>query len=714
MKQVMQDMRKGATNLMDVPPPQLSKGQVLVATKASLISAGTEKMLMDFANKSLAGKAKERPDLVKKVIEKVQRDGLGSTIKAVFSQLDAPLPLGYSAAGEVLEVAPDLAGTYSVGDRVIIAGAGIANHAEVNAVPKNLVAKLPDNVSYEEGCYATLCSIAMHGFRNAETALGESVLVMGLGLVGQLTAQFASASGCRVMAMDFDDDRIKIATKNGTELGCNLATDDADSMVETFTNGKGFDNIIICAATNSNEPIENAAKWARDRASVVMTGMVGTKIPYADYMKKEIRFVISRSYGPGRYDTNYEEKGQEYPIGYVRWTERDNLEEAGRLMSTGSLNVKDLTTHTFDINDADNAYDVVTGKTDEKACLGVVLKYPATIQERMKPSITIKPTEIITGEVGLATIGAGAFTRSILLPALKSINGLNFTGVVTRGGASARAVGEKFGFNFATADKDEVWKDKNTNAVLVATLHNTHAELCAKALEAGKHVFVEKPLALTFEEYEKVKKAYDNSGKILMVGFNRRFAPFSQAMIEHFNAIKAPRQVTVRVNAGKLPADNWQLDETIGGGRLLGEGCHFIDLGIYFAGSKPTTIYNCAGEGQDVYNIVMHCEDGSTVNVIYTSDGDSAFSKERIEIFSGGSVGVIDNFKEAFITANGKRKKFSTTTQDKGHKNELVAFVRAIKGEEPLSILTCEDSFESSRITLLAKQSMEENKVIKL
>jgi predicted dehydrogenase/threonine dehydrogenase-like Zn-dependent dehydrogenase len=711
MKQIMQDMRHGNTNLLDVPPPQLSKGQVLVATKASLISAGTEKMLMDFAQKSLAGKAKERPDLVKKVIEKVQRDGVAATIRAVFSQLDAPLPLGYSAAGEVLEVADDIAHLYSVGDRVVIAGAGIANHAEVNAVPKNLVAHLPENVTYEEGCYATLCAIAMHGFRNAETALGESILVMGLGLVGQLTAQFATAAGCRVMGMDFDAERIKTAIENGAEAGCNLSSDDADSLVSNFTGGKGFDNIIICAATDSNAPIQNAAKWARDKASVVMTGKVGTEIPYAEYMKKEIRFVISRSYGPGRYDPNYEEKGQDYPIGYVRWTERDNLEEAARLMASGDLDVKALTTHTFDIDKVQDAYDLVTGK---ESCLGVVLKYPSKTEDRMKSSVKVRPIEVLTGDVGLASIGAGNFSRAILLPALKNIKGVNLTGVATRSGASARAVADKFGFGYASSDIEEILKDKKTNTVLVATLHNTHAELVQKALEADKHVFVEKPLALTMEEYDNVRAAYEKSGKLLMVGFNRRFAPFVQEMQKHFSGIKSPRQVTIRVNAGAAGADNWQNDPAVGGGRLLGEGCHFIDLGIYLSGSKPVDVYACQGTGESVYNVLMRCEDGSTVNVLYTSDGDTAFSKEQIEIFSGGSIGVIDNFKEAFITTNGKRKKFSSSSQDKGHKSELTAFVKAIKGEEPLSILTSEDSFESSRITLLAKQSIEENKLIKL
>ena len=346
--------------------------------------------------------------------------------------------------------------------------------------------------------------------------------------------------------------------------------------------------------------------------------------------------------------------------------------------------------------------------------LHVLPNYPSTTEERMKSSVSIRPTEVITGEVGLASIGAGGFTRSILLPGFKKISGLNFTGVVTRSGASAKAVGEKFGFNFASADMEEVWKDSNTNAVLVATLHNTHAEIVQKALAAGKHVFVEKPLALTMEEYDKVRNEYDNSGKILMVGFNRRFAPLVQAMQTHFGTIKAPRQVTIRVNAGHLGEGNWQNDPAVGGGRLLGEGCHFIDLGIYLSGSKPVDVYTCQGTGQDVYNVVMRCEDGSTINVLYTSDGDSAFSKEQIEIFSGGSIGVIDNYKDAFVTTNGKRKKFSTSTQDKGHNNELVAFVRAVKGEEPLSILTCEDSFESSRITLLAKESMEQSKVIKL
>lgn len=710
MKQVMQNMRSGDTNLLDVPPPQLGRGQVLVATKASLISAGTEKMLMDFAQKSLAGKAKERPDLVKKVMEKVQRDGISATVRAVFAQLDAPLPLGYSAAGEVLEVSDDLTNLYKPGDRVLMAGAGIANHAEVNAVPKNLVAKLPDNVSYEEGCYATLCAIAMQGFRNAKTSLGESVLVMGLGLVGQLTCQFAAASGCRVMGMDFDAERIKMAVATGAEAGCNLAKDDANSMVKAFTHGKGFDNIIICAATDSNEPIENAAEWARDKANVVMTGMVGTKIPYAAFMKKELNFVISRSYGPGRYDPNYEEKGQEYPIGYVRWTERDNLEEAARLMASGDLDVKALTSHSFEIDKVKEAYDLVTsGK-----CLGVVLTYPSTTEERMQPSVKVRPVDVVTGDVGLASIGAGSFSRAILLPALKNMKGVKFTGVVTRSGASARAVAEKFGFGYASSDMEEIWKDKNTNTVLVATLHNTHAELVEKSLKAGKHVFVEKPLALTMEEYEAVRKAYEKSGKLLMVGFNRRFAPQVQKIVKHFESIKAPRQVTIRVNAGSVGADNWQNDPEVGGGRLLGEACHFIDLGIYLSGSKPVDVYGVQGAGESVYNVMMRCEDGSTIQVMYSSDGDSAYSKEQLEVFSGGSIAVLDNYREAFITTNGKRKNISAKSQNKGHKAELEAFTRAVRGEKALDILTCEDSFESSRITLLAKESMETGKAIKL
>ena len=716
MKQIVQNMRSGDMSLLNVPTPQVGRGEVMVATKASLISAGTERMLIDFANKSLVSKAQERPDLVKKVIDKVQRDGLVATTKAVFSQLEEPLPLGYSAAGEVVAVGQGMEDHYKIGDRVSIAGAGIANHAELNVVPKNLIASVPENVSYEEASFATLTSIAMHGFRNSEATLGDHVLVMGLGLVGQLTAQLATAAGCHVFGVDYDPERIAIAEKNGIAKAHLLSAGGTDALMQEFTEGKGFDSIIICAATDSNDPIEKAASWARDRARIVMTGKTGTTIPYADYMKKELQFVVSRSYGPGRYDSNYEKKGQNYPIGYVRWTERENLQEALRLMGNGSLNVKSLISHSFTIEESAAAYELVMGKNP---CLGVVLSYPRPLEERKESRVALKPKELISGSVGVSFIGAGAFASGVLIPSLKKMDAASFVGILSKGGTSAATTGDRFGFDFAAANEGEIWESANTQAVVIATRHDSHAQLVQDALKAGKHVFVEKPLALTEEGLEDIEEAYNEANKVLMVGYNRRFAPFVQGVKDSFDTVSGPRQVIIRVNAGKLEGDNWQNDPSSGGGRLLGEACHFIDLGIYLVGSKPTEVYATAGEGQDVYSITMRFEDGSVATLFYTSEGDSSYSKERIEVYAGSQTGVIDNFRKAFVIQNGKKRKFKLSNgllsggQDKGHYNELLSFVMAAKGEQDAPI-PAEELFMSTRVTLLAERSMLENLPLKV
>ena len=715
MKQIIQNMRSGKMSIEDVPPPTVGKGEVLVATKASLISAGTERMIMDFAQKSLAGKAKDRPDLVKKVLDKVQRDGLAATAQSVFARLDEPMPLGYSAAGEVLAVGADLSDIYQVGDKVAIAGAGFANHAEINAVPKNLVAKMPEGLSFEDASYATLTSIAMHGVRNADVKLGDNVLIMGLGLVGQLATQLVSASGGRAFAVEFDESRSVLAKEHGAEETFNLADGDPSSGINAFTNGNGFDSIIICAATESNEPLQNAINWARDRAKIILVGKVGTEIPYGDFMKKELQFLISRSYGPGRYDSNYEEKGQKYPIGYVRWTERDNLQEAVRLMAEGKLNVKALTTHTFDVEKAEEAYETsLAGGT----ALGVVLTYPSRNEVRQTTKIDLQPTEIISGQVGLAAIGAGGFTRAVLLPALQKIKGVSLTGIVSKGGTSSGSTGKKFGFGYASSNTDDVFRDEKTNAVMITTRHNTHADLVQQALSADKHVFVEKPLALSYDELEAVKKSHKGSGKVLMVGFNRRFSMLTQQVIRAFKDVSKPRQVLIRVNAGELPADNWQNDSE-GGGRILGEVCHFIDLALYLTQAKPTDVITITGQGQDIYNITIRFDNGSTASIVYTSEGDTSFSKERIEVFGGGMVAVIDNFMTVSLTKNGQTKTTKAPGlpliggQDKGHKAELEAFVKAVTGQGDTPIKP-EELFLSTRVTLAAYESIQENKGIKL
>ena len=714
MKQVLQSPKKGSPFVADVPPPQCGAGEVLVATRASLISAGTEKMLIDFAQKSMLGKAKERPDLAKKVLDKLKRDGIVPTARSVFAQLEQPLPLGYSAAGKVLAVGSNLQNQYSVGDDVVMAGAGIANHAEVNAVPKNLVAPMPKGVTYEEASFCTLGAIALHGVRNAELTLGDRVLVMGLGLVGQLAAQLAAISGARVMAVDFAPDRIKLAEEIGAiEKAVNLGDGNPQGAIDTFTNGRGFDAVLICAATDSPEPINNAAVWARDRAKVVLVGKVGTEIPYAEYMKKELTVRISRSYGPGRYDPNYENKGQSYPVGYVPWTERDNLAEIVQLIADEKLNVKDLISHDFGIEEAEQAYALITA--GDVPCMGVVLTYPENKNALKQTRIAVQPAATNKETLGVAAIGAGAFSKSVLFPAMAAQTGVAFTGVASKGGSSAKAAADRFDFAFATSENKDIFNDGVTDAVLITTRHNTHAQLVQDALKAKKHVFVEKPLALTLEDLAAVYKAWKKNPHTLLVGYNRRFAPQIKNLLAKLPEDGA-RQVLVRVNAGQLPSGNWQSDAAIGGGRLLGEVCHFLDLALALTQRKPTQIFAQQGEGQDNYTIQLTFEDGSLATVFYTSDGDSSYSKERVEVYAGGVIGVIDNFMNAFITRGGRKRKLGGSNlisgQNKGHGAELEAFVQGCRtGSMPIP---AEELFLSASLPLLAQESIESGAPVKI
>jgi predicted dehydrogenase/threonine dehydrogenase-like Zn-dependent dehydrogenase len=712
MKQVLQKPRGSKPYVAEIPIPQCGAGELLVSTRASLISAGTEKMLIDFAGKSLAGKAKERPDLAKKVLNKLKRDGVLPTVRSVLAQLESPLPLGYSAAGEVLEVGATLQGKFQKGDRVALAGAGLANHAEVNAVPANLVVPLPEQVSFREGCFATLGAIALHGVHNARLTVGDRVLVIGLGLVGQLAAQLARVAGAQVMGVDYDPDRLSLARELSCTQTHNLGEKGTDTAVETFTGGRGFDAILICAATKSNDPIENAAGWARDRARVVLVGKVGTELPYAAFMKKELEVVISRSYGPGRYDPAFEQKGQVYPVGFVPHTERDNLSHVVQLIAQGRLNVERLTSHDFDISEADQAYTLVTGKVP---CLGVVLTYPEG--ESQQPSrLPLRPITVADDTVGLAVIGAGHFATSVLLPAAARQSHTVLTGICSKGGTSAQAAGDRFGFGFVTSKAADLYADDKTHAILIATRHNSHAELTCQALEAGKHVFVEKPLALNMKELAAVEKAYKKRNNVLLVGFNRRFAPHTQALLHRLPA-SGPRQVLIRVNAGRLPQENWQSDPQVGGGRLLGEVCHFTDLALALVEAAPAYIYATAGQGQDNYHITISFTNGSTAQIFYTSDGDTSISKERVEVYTGGAVGIIDNFTSATLTQGGKTKKLGhhnlLTGQDKGHQAGLKAFLRACRGEIS-SPIPPQTLFLSSALPLLAQQSIQTGQPVKL
>ncbi|MBX6366629.1 MAG: bi-domain-containing oxidoreductase [Rhodospirillales bacterium] len=704
MKQIFQSARSGKLELAEVPDPQVRPGHVLVATRASLISAGTERMVVDFARKSLAGKARERPDLVKKVLEKARRDGIAATFRAVMARLDEPLPLGYSAAGEVVEVGAGLEGVFRKGQRVAVAGAGLANHAELNVVPRNLAVPVPDEVSDEEACFATLGSIALHAVRGLGVGLGDVVAVLGVGLVGQLAVQLLALQGARVVALDYDSGRLALAKAHGAELAWNLAEPGAASAVAALTGGIGCDAILVAAATESSEPLELAAELARDRARVVMVGKTGTAFPYAAFMRKELSISVSRSYGPGRYDDEFETRGVKYPVGFVRWTETENLREIVRLMTRG-LAVAPLLTHRFAFEDAERAYELVTGGGEPH--LGVVLRYEPRAPA-VRPSFPAPQAGARGCVVGV--IGAGAFARTVLLPELARMKDVTLRTIVTQRGMTAEHARRQFRFERCATEIDAVLGDPAINAVLVATRHASHAELAARALEAGKSVFVEKPLAVDEAGIERVQAAREKSTGFFLVGFNRRFAPMVAKARAHLAKMAGPKFLLLRVNAGALPSESWINAAEEGGGRIVGELCHFIDLARALAGS-PIVSVDASAAGRDDVSVALGFADGSLATIAYTALGDTGFSKERFEAFAGGSVVTIDNFLTLTITADG-RTRTEKAAQDKGHAAELAAFVRGVvEGRPPVAEA---ELVETSRATLAVLTSLREERRVLL
>ena len=692
MKQIVQNVRNGEFGLKTVPDPRVRPGHLLVRTRASLISAGTERQMVGFARKSLLEKARARPDLVRKTIGKARRDGLAETARAVMTRLDEPLPLGYSAAGVTVEAGAGMEGRYRPGQRVAIAGAGLANHAELNVVPDNLVAPVPDGVADEEACYATLCAIALHGVRLTRPELGAWCAVIGVGLVGQLAAQLLALSGVRVLALDVDPARLELAGRLGAEKICDLNGGDPRAAAMAATDGLGCDAVVIAAATESSAPFETAAQVARDRAIVSLIGYTGTAFPYSEFMEKELTLKVSRSYGPGRYDPDYETRGMKYPPGFVRWTETENLKTSLDLMRPGRsprLDPGALTTHRFEFDRARDAYAMILGGTDPH--MGVVLRYEES--ERRAHRLHAVPaagggrTFAKRERCILGVIGAGVFARTMLLPALKEMPGCELHTVVTARGISAEHGQRRFGFANAATDEDAVFGNPDVNAVLLATPHRLHARQAIRALDAGKHVFVEKPLALTREELREVVAAARRSAAFFQVGFNRRFAPLGLAAKAHLETLPGRRHILVRVNAGPLPDDHWQRDADQGHGRILGEACHFIDLGAFLAGAPIVSVHADATAGGDPcedVTITAELADGSLVTVFYTALGDTTCGKELIEAYAGGGVVRIEDFRRLAVAGNGRsRKKRPRGGQDKGHRAELRAFVEAVAAGGP-------------------------------
>jgi predicted dehydrogenase/threonine dehydrogenase-like Zn-dependent dehydrogenase len=691
MKQVLQNLRSGQTIVAEVPLPTPQAGEALVCNAASLVSAGTERMLVEFAEKSLLDKARARPDLVRQVVDKARREGLLTTLEAVTNRLDQPMPLGYSSAGVVMAVGEGVQGL-RVGQRVACAGGGYAVHAEYVCVPTNLITPLPDHVDFEMAAFTTLGAIALHGFRLGKIQLGERVAVIGLGLLGLLTVGIARAAGCSVLGVDLDARRVALAEQMGAIA---VQREQALGAVGSFSRGRGCDAILICADTASDDPVELAGAMARDRAMVVAVGAVGLRLPRKVYYEKELTFLNARSYGPGRYDPAYEQGGQDYPLGYVRWTEGRNLEAFVELLGGGRLDVKPLITQRFPIEKAAQAYELITGKTDDPF-LGVLLVYPGTPAslpvERIEAP-AIKRSDVRSGEVvKLGVLGAGNFATAVMLPAVRQVAGLEMVGIASASGASAQDAANRFGFHYATGDAARILDDPQVEAIAILTRHHLHARQVCSALAAGKHVFCEKPLALSEEELQAIETALgDSQGKhLLMVGFNRRFAPLSGRMAAFLAGRREPLIAHYRVNAGALPATHWLHDPMQGGGRIIGEGCHFVDFLTFLVGSPPISVRadglpDTSGYREDNVVIQFSFSDGSLGTLTYLANGDKAFPKERVEVFTGGRVAVLDDFRSLELVSNGKRQVIrSRLRQDKGHQAEWQAFADAIKsGDKP-------------------------------
>jgi predicted dehydrogenase len=705
VKQILQNLKTGVVTVTDVPAPVLRPGFVLVRTAASLISAGTERMTVEAGQKSLMGRAFEQPALVRQVIQKARTEGVRNTVDAVRSKLESLVALGYSAAGTVLEVGEGATG-FRPGDRVACAGVGYASHAEVLAVPRNLCVGLPERVSFDAAAFTTLGAIALQGVRLSEPTLGESVVVMGLGLIGQLAVQLLKANGCRVFGIDPDESKMELARQFGADNGC-APDDDAKRQVLEWSRGRGADAVLITATSSTSQPVELAGEISRPKGRVVVVGAVGLNIPRKPYYDRELTFRISMSYGPGRYDPEYEERGHDYPFGYVRWTEGRNLEAFLDLLAARRVNVEPLITHRFKLAEGEGAYQVITGA---EPYLGVVLQYDTERElERRIPMGTKGPAP--AGSVRVGLIGAGGYAKGMLLPQLKSA-GAEFQSIATASGVTARSVGEQHGFRFCVSTAAEVIDDAETNLIVIATRHGTHAKLAQDGLERGRHVFVEKPLALNDEELDALIAAAEQSPGRLMVGFNRRFSPLAIKARENFADRLTPLSINYRVNAGRVPAGHWAHDRQEGGGRIIGEVCHFIDFMHFITGSLTERVYAEAisSSHQDVINddsvfITLRFADGSNGSIAYLAEGDRAMPKERIEIFGSGKSFVIDDFRSANAFHNGRESKTKLREQDKGQRDEVRAVCAVVREGKPAPI-ALDDLAATTRATFRILESL--------
>ena len=714
MKQLIQSYKTGELGVYEVPAPICGENGVLVKTKTSLVSAGTEKMIVDLAKKSLVGKAKARPDLVKQVVNKMKQEGIKNTLEKVFTKLDTPIPLGYSCVGEVVQVGAKVSGI-SVGDRVACGGAGYANHSEINYVPRNLFVKVPKSVSNADASFVTVGSIALQGIRQTSPTLGERIVVMGLGLLGQITVQLLKANGCKVLGTDFDARKRDLAKKLGADEVC--TPEEVVEKSKLFTNGNGADAIVIAASTSSNQPIIDAGEIARTKARVVVVGLVGMDIPRNEYYKKELELKLSMAYGPGRYDPKYEEQGIDYPFAHVRWTEQRNFEAFLDLVEEGKITPSEMVTHQYEFERALSAYDLLEGKVKEDY-LGILLNYKEGVELKSE-LVKISDTAVKSDALNVGLIGAGNFTKSVIIPNLKKAGNSNFVGLCTATGVSAHSTGNKHDFKYITTDYQELLKSNEINTVFITTRHNDHGEKVLNSLKAGKNVFVEKPLAIYENELEEIKTFYQNLEKkpVLQVGYNRRFAPLVQEMKKVVGNL--PMSINYRVNAGVIPKDVWVQDPEVGGGRILGEACHFIDTCTFLTGSIPESVFaSCVTKDdqsipdEDNVSIIIKYKNGSTAVINYYAFGNGQLPKEYIELFAPDIALKMDNFRELEIFKGGKSDKSKNSNQDKGFKGEFIALKTAV--EQGKLAISFEELYSTSKVTFAIINSLKTGELQKL
>lgn len=720
MKQVLQNRKTGKAAVMDVPVPAPQRGRVLVRSVASLISAGTERVAVETVRKGLVQEARERPDLVRAVIDKARTQGLRHTFNSVRDKLAASQALGYSAAGVVIEVGADVVG-FSPGDRVACAGLGYASHAEVLSVPQNLCVRLPENVDFEAGAFGTLGAIALQGVRLAEPTLGESAVVIGLGLVGQLTVQLLVANGCRVFGIDLDQSRVDLALARGAEAGGQPDPEIKDAVLN-WTRGRGADAVVITTATESNQPVELAGEISRLKGRVIVVGTTGLKIPRQTYYARELSLKLSMSYGPGRYDSDYEERGHDYPFGYVRWTENRNIEAFLDLVSQRRINVETLISHRFEIDAAEQAYQLIAGDAPEPH-LGVLLRYDPErpLERTVAIADVLKPGKLAASinpaSVNVGVIGAGNYVRAMLLPHFQREKA-NLISIATASGVTAVDAAKKFGFARAVSGADEIIGDAGINLVVIGTHNNLHAELAAKALGAGKHVFVEKPLALNEEQLDTLIRAAAVSEGKLMAGFNRRFSPLAVKAYETFSGRRAPLSILYRVNAGRVSPQDWTQDQQEGGGRIVGEVCHFIDLMQFWSESLPVSVFaqSVSANRADMTDddsvfITISFTDGSNGCIAYLAEGDKGLAKERVEIFCEGKSFVLDDFRGASVFRDGREEKMRAGAQDKGQVAEVRAVCETVL-KDGLAPIPLDSLAATTRATFAIRESLRRGQLV--